>query len=168
MTKKNQETTGESSQATDLAGEYAEARAQLQMLLDERQSLSARLAQASDAEVVNVEALIELQKRADEIPYHVYGATVRAKRARITILEHKLASEEAAAQREIAVVNEIHERLTALQKVHNSAVALLGNRRAQASGTRMDLSVAKRELEREIWENSKPHAPLVRSRIHAA
>jgi hypothetical protein len=144
------------------------AQAQLQMLLDERQSLSAQLATASDAEVVNVKALIELQKRADEIPYHIYGATVRAARARITILEHKLISEEEAARHEIAATTEIYGRLKALEATYTAAVIKRDNVRAQVMMTRSDLSAAKRELEREIRENTKPLAPIVRSRIHAA
>jgi serine phosphatase RsbU (regulator of sigma subunit) len=144
------------------------AQAELQKLLDERQSLSAQLALASDAEVINVKALVELQKRADEIPYHVFAATVRAKRARIAVLEKKLVSEEAAAQHEIAVASEAYGRLQEAQRAYTAAITLRDNTRTQVAFTRSDLSVAKRELEREIWENSKPHAPIVRSRIHAA
>lgn len=167
MTKKQQETT-ESVQAPDLAGEYESAQAQLQQLLDERQSLSAQLALASGAEVVNVKALVELQRRADEIPLHIYGATVRAQRARITILEHRLVSEEEAAQHEIAVVNEVLEQVQALAAIYTAALIKRDGARTQVTITRSDLSAAKRELEREIRENTKPHAPLVRSRIHAA
>ena len=144
------------------------AQAELQKLLDERQSLSAQLAQASGAEVVNVKALIELQKRADEIPYHVFAATVRAQRARITILERRLAAEQEAAQHEIAAVNEVHEQVKALQATYDQAVTKRDGARTQVTFTRGDLSAAQRELEREIWENSKPHAPVVRSRPHAA
>jgi hypothetical protein len=144
------------------------AQAQLQKLLDERSTLSAQLAQASGAEVVNVKALVELQRRADEIPYHVYGATVRALRARITILERRLFSEQEAAQQEIAVVNEVHEQVKALEAIYTAAVIKRDGVRTQVTITRSDLSAAKRELEREIRENTKPHAPLVRSRIHAA
>jgi Tfp pilus assembly protein PilN len=151
-----------------LERELDAAQAELQKLLDERQSLSAQLAQASDAEVVNVKALIELQRRADEIPKHIYAATVRALRARITILERRLVSEQETAQLEIAAASEVYERLKALEATYTQAVILRDNVRTQVTITRSDLSVAKRELEREIFENTKPHAPLVRSRIHAA
>ncbi len=144
------------------------AQAELQKLLDERSTLSAQLAQASGAEVVNVKALVELQRRADEIPLHIYGATVRALRAHITILEYKLISEEEVARHEIAAVNEVFEQVKALQAIYDQAVTKRDNARTQVTFTRSDLSAAKRELEREIRENTKPHAPVVRSRIHAA
>jgi chaperonin cofactor prefoldin len=144
------------------------AQAELQKLLDERSTLSAQLAQASGAEVVNVKALVELQRRADEIPLHIYGATVRALRAHITILEYKLISEEEVARHEIAAVNEVFEQVKALQAIYDQAVTKRDNKRTQVTFTRSDLSAAKRELEREIRENTKPHAPVVRSRIHAA
>jgi hypothetical protein len=150
-----------------LAGEYESAKAQLQMLHDERGTLRAQLALASGAEVVNVKALVELQRRADEIPLHIYAATVRAQRARITILEHRLASEEEAARHEIVAVNEVYAQVKALEAIYTAAVIKRGNVRTQVAFTRGDLSAAKRELEREIRENTKPHAPLVRSRIHA-
>jgi len=151
-----------------LERELDAAQAQLQMLHDERSTLSAQLAQASGAEVVNVTALVELQRRADEIPKHIYAATVRALRARITILERRLVSEQETAQLEIAAASEVYERLKALEATYTQAVILRDNVRTQVTITRSDLSVAKRELEREIWENSKPHAPVVRSRPHAA
>jgi ribosomal protein L20A (L18A) len=144
------------------------AQAELQKLLDERGTLSAQLALASGAEVVNVRALVELQRRSDEIPYHVFAATVRAQRARITILERRLVSEEEAARHEIAAVNEVWEEVKALEAIYTAALIKRDNARTQVTFTRSDLSVAKRELEREIRENTKPHAPVVRSRIHAA
>ena len=167
MTKKQQETT-ESVQAPDLAGEYESAKAQLQMLHDERGTLRAQLALASGAEVVNVKALVELQRRADEIPLHIYAATVRAQRARITILERRLVAEQETVQLEIAAANEVGERLLELKAIYTAAVTKRDNARTQVTFTRSDLSVAQRELEREIRENTKPHAPIVRSRIHAA
>jgi bacillopeptidase F (M6 metalloprotease family) len=144
------------------------AQAELQKLLDERSTLSAQLAQASDAEVVNVKALIELQKRADEIPKHIFAATVRAQRARITILEHRLVAEQETVQLEIAAANEVGERLLELKAIYTAAVTKRDNARTQVAFTRGDLSVAQRELEREIRANSKPLAPIVRSLPHAA
>ena len=142
--------------------------AQLQQLLDERSTLSAQLAQASGAEVVNVKALVELQRRADEIPKHIFAATVRALRARITILEHRLASEQETAQHEIVAVNEVYAQVKTLEAIYMAAVIQRDNARTQVTFTRGDLSAAKRELERVIRENTKPHTPLVRSRPHAA
>jgi chromosome segregation ATPase len=168
MTKKQQETTGESSQATDLAGEYAEARARLQELLDERSTLSTQLKQAAGEKAIDVEALIELQRRADELPKYIYAATVRAKRTRIAVLENKLISEEEAAQREFAVASEAYGRLQEAQRAYTAAITLRDNQRSQTTAVRSDLSVARRELEQVIWENSRPAGPIVRSRIHAA
>ncbi len=143
------------------------AQAALQKLLDERVTLSAQLEHASGAEIINVKALVELQRRADEIPLHVYAATVRAARARIIVLEEKLVSEQELEQHELAVTNEVYERLQALEALYNAAVTKRDNARTQVMFTRGDLSAARRELERVIRENTKPHAPLVRSLPHA-
>jgi len=143
------------------------AQALLQKLLDERGTLSAQLEQASVAEVVNVDALVKLQRRADEIPFHIYGATVRAQRARIALLEQKLISEQELEKHELAVTNEIYKRLQAAQVAYDEAVRDRDIARTQVMMSRGDLSTAKRELERVIRENSKPHAPLVRSLPHA-
>jgi chromosome segregation ATPase len=143
------------------------AQAQLQKLLDERDTLSAQLEQASGAEIINVDALVKLQRRADEIPMHIYGATVRAHRAHIAALEEKLVSEQELEQHELAVTNEINKRLQAAQAAYVEAVRDRDNARTQVMMTRGDLSSAKRELERVIRENTKPHAPLVRSLPHA-
>jgi hypothetical protein len=157
----------EKNQAPDLGAEYAEARSRLEELLGERSTLSAQLALASGAEVVNVKALVELQRRADELPKYLYAASVRAQRARITILEHKLISEEAAAQHEIAVASEAYGRLQEAQRAYTAAITLRDNVRSAAAATRSDLSAARRALEDKIRQNSRPHAPIVRSRIHA-
>jgi chromosome segregation ATPase len=143
------------------------AQALLQKLLDERSTLSAQLAQASGAEVINVDALVKLQRRADEIPFHIYAATVRAARARIAALEERLVAEQEVEQHEIAVANEINKRLQAVQSAYDEAVRDRDMARTQVMMTRGDLSSAKRELEREIRENTRPHAPLVRSLPHA-
>lgn len=150
-----------------LERELDTAQAALQKLLDERGTLSAQLEHASGAEVVNVEALVKLQRRADEIPMHVYAATVRAARARIIVLEERLISEQEAERREIAAVNEIYEQVKSLEAIYTSAVTARDNSRAQVMMTRGDLSSARRELEREIRENTRPHAPVVRSLPHA-
>jgi len=143
------------------------AQAQLQKLVDERGTLSAQLEQASGAEVVNVKALVELQRRADEIPYHIFAATVRAARARIANLEHRLISEQAAERHEIAAVNEVYEQLQALEAIYNAAVTKRDGARTQVTMSRGDLSAAKRELERVIRENTRQHAPVVRSLPHS-
>jgi len=144
------------------------AQAQLQKLVDERSTLNAQLAQASGAEVVSVETLVKLQRRADEIPLYIYGATVRAARARIAVLEHRLISEQEVEQHQLTVTNEFYKRLQAAQAAYDETVRDRDGARTQAALTRGDLSAAKRELERVIRENTKPHAPIVRSRIHAA
>jgi len=79
-----------------------------------------------------------------------------------------LISEEEAARHEIGVVNEIWEEVKALEAIYTAAVVKRENVRTQVAFTRGDLGAAKRELERVIHENSKPHAPIVRSRPHAA
>jgi hypothetical protein len=167
MTKKQQETT-ESVQAPDLAGEYESAKAQLQQLLDERQSLSAQLALAAGEKNFNADAFVASQERADRLPIFIIAAEVRVGRARIAVLEHKLISEEEAAQREIAVATEIYERLKALEAIYTAAITLRDNVRSAAAATRSDLSAARRAFEDKIRQNSRPHAPIVRSRIHAA
>jgi membrane peptidoglycan carboxypeptidase len=143
------------------------AQALLQKLMDERDTLSAQLAQASGAEIVNVDALVKLQKRADEIPLHIYAATVRAARARIAALEERLVTEQEVEQHELAVTNEINKRLQAAQAAYVEAIRDRDNARAQVMMTRGDLSSARRELERVVSENTRQHAPLVRSLPHA-
>lgn len=165
MTKKIE--LAETVQPADLAGEYESAQAQLQELMDERGTLSAQLEQASGAEIINVKALVELQRRADEIPLHVYAATVRAQRAHIAVLEQKLISEQELEQHELAVANEFYMRLQAAQAAYDEAVRDRDMARTQVMFTRGDLSSAKRELERVIRENTKPHAPIVRSMPHS-
>ncbi len=150
-----------------LERELDTAQAQLQKLLDERDTLSAQLEHASGAEIINVDALVKLQKRADEIPFHIYGATVRAQRAHIAVLEERLISEQAAERHELAAVNEVYEQLQALEAIYNAAVTKRDGARTQVMFSRGDLSAAQRELERVIRENTKPHAPLVRSLPHA-
>ena len=150
-----------------LERELDTAQAQLQKLLDERDTLSAQLEHASGAEVINVDALVKLQKRADEIPFHIYAATVRAQRAHIAALEEKLVSEQELEQHELAVTNEINKRLQAAQAAYVEAVRDRDNARTQVMMTRGDLSSAKRELERVVSENTRPHVPLVRSLPHA-
>jgi tRNA A37 N6-isopentenylltransferase MiaA len=143
------------------------AQAHLQKLMDERSTLSAQLAQASDAEVINVDALVKLQRRADEIPMHVYAATVRAARARIIVLEERLISEQEVEQHEIVAANEFYVHLQAAQAAYDEAVRDRDNARTQVMMTRGDLSSARRELERVVSENTRPHAPVVRSLPHA-
>jgi hypothetical protein len=143
------------------------AQAALQKLLDERGTLSAQLEHASGAEVINVDALVKLQRRADEIPMHVYAATVRAARARIIVLEERLISEQEVEQHEIVAANEINKRLQAAQAAYVEAVRDRDNARTQVMMTRGDLSSARRELERVVSENTRPHAPVVRSLPHA-
>jgi multidrug resistance efflux pump len=150
-----------------LERELDTAQAQLQKLLDERDTLSAQLEQASGAEIINVKALVELQRRADEIPLHVYAATVRAARARIIVLEEKLVAEQEVEQYELAVTNEFHMRLQAAQAAYDEAVIERDGARTQVMFTRGDLSSARRELERVVSENTRPHAPVVRSLPHA-
>ena len=150
-----------------LERELDTAQAHLQKLMDERSTLSAQLAQASDAEVINVDALVKLQKRADEIPLHVYAATVRAARARIIVLEERLISEQEVKQHEIVAANEFYVHLQAAQAAYDEAVRDRDNARTQVMMTRGDLSSARRELERVVSENTRPHAPVVRSLPHA-
>ncbi len=150
-----------------LEREFDTAQAQLQKLLDERDTLSAQLEHASTAEVINVEALVKLQRRADEIPFHIYAATVRAQRAHIAVLEERLISEQAAERHELAAVNEVYEQLQALEAIYNAAVTKRDGARTQVMFSRGDLSAARRELERVIRENTRPHAPVVRSLPHA-
>jgi chromosome segregation ATPase len=143
------------------------AQALLQKLMDERDTLSAQLEQASGAEVVNVEALVKLQRRADEIPFHIYAATVRAQRARIAVLEHRLVAEQEVEQHEITVTNEFLGRLQAAQAAYDEAIIERDGARTRVTFIRGDLSAARRELERVIRENTRPHAPVVRSLPHA-
>jgi len=150
-----------------LERELDTAQAQLQKLLDERDTLSARLEHASGAEVINVDALVKLQRRADEIPYHIYGATVRAARAHIAVLEEKLVSEQEVEQHEIVAANEFYVHLQAAQAAYDEAVRDRDNARTQVLMTRGDLSSARRELERVVSENTRPHAPVVRSLPHS-
>jgi chromosome segregation ATPase len=150
-----------------LERELDTAQAHLQKLMDERSTLSAQLAQASGAEIINVEALVKLQRRADEIPFHIYAATVRAQRAHIAALEERLISEQAAERHELAAVNEIYEQLQALEAIYNAAVTKRDGARTQVMFSRGDLSSARRELERVIRENTRQLAPLVRSLPHA-
>ncbi len=147
--------------------EFDTAQAHLQKLMDERSTLSAQLAQASGAEIINVDALVKLQRRADEIPMHVYAATVRAARAHIAVLEEKLVSEQEVEQHEIVAANEFYVHLQAAQAAYDEAVRDRDNARTQVLMTRGDLSSARRELERVVSENTRPHAPLVRSLPHA-
>jgi chromosome segregation ATPase len=150
-----------------LERELDTAQAQLQKLLDERDTLSAQLEHASGAEIINVDALVKLQKRADEIPFHIYAATVRAARAHIAVLEEKLVSEQEVEQHEIVAANEFYVHLQAAQAAYDEAVRDRDNARTQVLMTRGDLSSARRELERVVSENTRPHAPLVRSLPHA-
>ncbi len=167
MMKKEKQPAEEMAQPAALAGEYESAQAQLQELTNERTSLSERLAQASSAEVINVDALVKLQRRADEIPFHIYAATVRAQRAHIAALEERLISEQAAERHELAAVNEVYEQLQALEAIYNAAVTKRDGARTQVMFSRGDLSSARRELERVIRENTRQHAPLVRSLPHS-
>ncbi len=156
----------ESSQAPDLAGEYAAARAASQELIDERARLSERLAQASGADF-DADQFVAARERLDRLPVFILGAELRAQRLRVALLEEKLISEQETEQYQLAVTNEFYKRLQAAQAAYNEAVRDRDGARTQVMMLRGDLSAAKRELERVIRENSKPHAPVVRSLPHA-
>jgi len=156
------------SEAEKSEREFAEAQAQLQSLVDERDTLSAQLAQASAAENVDGETLVRLQQRSDEIGVHVYAASVRAQRARISVLESRLAAEQEAERYELAAASVFYGRLQAAQAAYDVSVIDCDAARTQVALTTGDVNSARRELDRVIRENSQPRGAVVRSRLHAA
>ncbi len=151
-----------------LQREHASANVELQKLLDERTTMNARLAQASAAEVIDAKTIISLQTRADELPKFIYVAELKARRARIAVLELNAAESAAEAQTEIVAVHEHYERFQEAQRLYNEATWKRDNARAAASGDRTDLANERLELEKFIRSNAPSHAPLVRSIPHAA
>ncbi len=151
-----------------LRGEYDSANAELLKLLDESSTMNARLAQASAAELIDAKTIISLQTRADELPKFTYVADLKARRARIAILEQQHAESAANADAVTLAVHEHYERFQEAQRLYNEATWQRDSARAAASGDRADLGNARLELEKFIRSNAPSHAPLVRSIPHAA
>jgi uncharacterized protein YhaN len=144
------------------------AQAQLQQLLDERSTLSAQLALASGEKNFDADAFVASQERADRLPIFIIAAEVRVGRARVAVLEERVAGQLEPVQREIAACNETYARLQEAQRANTEALIRRDNLRAQLAASQMDLSTAKRELERLLRQATRPHAPVVRSLPHAA
>ncbi len=170
MTKKEKQPTAETTPAPDspdLQADYQAAREHLKKLLTEQDDLRAQLSRAGEADF-DADQFVAARERLDRLPVFILGAELRAQRARVALLEQRLAAEQETERHEIAAVNKIYEQLQTLESIYHAAVAQRDGARTQVTMTRGDLSSARREIERLLRLSAQPHAPLVRSYPHAA
>jgi chromosome segregation ATPase len=151
-----------------LANELNNAKAELEALRSEQQQLGSEQARFSDPDHFDAGALLELQRRADDLPMRVLAAEGRLLAISVRVREGKLpallANEEEAAQK----LEKVRQRLERAQSEFAAATNAFYAAHQARQTAQFDLADTRRALEAKIGQLRKPLSPIVRSLRHAS
>jgi chromosome segregation ATPase len=150
-----------------LTNEFNAAQSELEALRAEQRQIASEQAALSDANNFDASNLLELQRRADELPTRILAAeakvlslSVRLREAQSPDLladERELAERAEAKRKAFERVKEEYEKAQQHFLAANSA----------RTSHQADLATSRRALQDKIAELQRPSAPVVRSRPHA-
>lgn len=141
------------------------AQNELTALLDERANANAGYLEA--AKTMDGVKMLELKRRADDLPALISVAQMRVINARITSYESKLPQMEVEHEAAARDASEAEAHCLEATRALNAARSLVGNMSAELSSTRSDIAALKRERENLVLAQRAALAPVVRSLPHA-